>query len=227
MSNVLWMREQGQETHHGRLTSDHTISQARPTTAPRPDLGSVKHGWPLLQTLSVTVSPATPAVLPPRPVHQPARLHIRTRSSMPRRPHFNIFLRSLLLGSVIASSGLAPQCIILGSLTGFFPITIADRFTLRNGYCTVEAWYHLTVYDCSDHSEVQAYSSVPASHCSTQATPVRKDRPTLFQLLQKEKKRYLTAYVYFLSRTDIRYYSECMDTLSWTPCTGPSRFHSG
>ena len=52
---------------------------------------------------------------------------------------------------------------------------------------------------------MQAYSSIPASHCSTCATPVRKDRPTRFQLLQKEKKWYITAYVCFLSRTDIRY----------------------
>ena len=81
-------------------------------------------------------------------------------------------LRLLLMGFVVASSSLTPQCIIIGSLTGFFPVTTADRFTLRNGYGTVEARYHLTAYDCSDPSEVQAYSSVPASHCSTRATPV-------------------------------------------------------
>ena len=106
---------------------------------------------------------------------------------------------------MIALSNLAPQCIILGSITGFLPVATANRFALRNGYGTVEARYHLMAYDCSDPSEVQAYSSVPASHCSTQDTPVRKDQPTRFQLLQKEKKRYITAYVCFLSRTDIRY----------------------
>ena len=203
MSSAMWMNER--ETHHGRSTSDHTTCQARPTAAPRPDLGSAKHGWPLLQNLSMTVAPKTPAVLPPSPAHRSARLHRQTRSSTPRRRHLSIFLRSLLLGSVIASSGLAPQCLILGSLAGFLPATMADRFALRNGYGTVEARYHLTAYDCSDPLQVQAYSSVPASHCSTRDTPVRKDRRTRFQHLQKEKKRYIPAYVCFLSRTDIRY----------------------
>ena len=82
---------------------------------------------------------------------------------------------------------------------------MANRFALRNGYGTVEARYHLTAYDCSDPTEVQAYSSIPASHCSVRATPVQKDQPTRFQLLQKEKKRYITAYSCFLFRTDIRY----------------------
>ena len=88
---------------------------------------------------------------------------------------------------------------------GLLSVVSADRFTLPNGYGTVEARYHLTAYDCSDPSEVQAYSSIPASHCSTRATPVRKDRPTRFQLLQKERKRYINAYVCSLFRTDIRY----------------------
>ena len=115
-------------------------------------------------------------------------------------------LCALLLGLVITSStGCLPRDATLGSLVGLLTVVSADRFTLRNGYGTVEARYHLTAYDCSDPSEVQAYSSIPASHCSTRATPVRKDRPTRFQLLQKERKRYINAYVCSLFRTDIRY----------------------
>ena len=60
-------------------------------------------------------------------------------------------------------------------------------------------------YDCSDPTEVQAYSSIPARQYSTRATPVQRERPTRFQLLQKENKRYITAYSCFLSRTDIQY----------------------
>ena len=119
---------------------------------------------------------------------------------------FRASLCTLLLGFAITSSaGLTHRSTTLGSLAGLLTAASADRFTLRNGYGTVEARYHLTAYDCSDPSEVQAYSSIPASHCSTRATPVRKDRPTRFQLLQKEKKRYINAYVCSLFRTDIRY----------------------
>ena len=115
-------------------------------------------------------------------------------------------LCALLLGLVITSStGRIHRSATLGSLVGLLTAVSADRFTLRNGYGTVETRYHLTAYDCSDPSEVQAYSSIPASHCSTRATPVRKDRPTRFQLLQKERKRYINAYVCSLFRTDIRY----------------------
>ena len=133
------------------------------------------------------------------------QFHTRTSASMPRELRLNTLLCSLLLGLMIASSGAAPPYIILGSLAGLSPVATANHFALKNGYGTVEARYHLTAYDCSDPSEVQAYSSVPASHCSTRATPVQKDRPMRFHLLQKEKKRYLTAHVCFLSRRDIRY----------------------
>ena len=126
---------------------------------------------------------------------------------MPGRRPLHTLLRSLLLGLVVASSSTTPQCIVLGSLAGLLPVATANRFALMNGYGMVEARYHLTAYDCSDPSEVQAYSSVPASHCSVRATPVQKDRSKRFQLLQKEKKRYLTAYACFLFRTNIRYIS--------------------
>ena len=92
---------------------------------------------------------------------------------------FHACLCALLLGFAVASpAGLIHQGVILGSIAGLIPIATADRFTLRNGYGTVEARYHLTAYDCSDPSEVQAYSSIPANHCNTRATPVRMDRPT-------------------------------------------------
>ena len=113
---------------------------------------------------------------------------------------------TLLMGLAITTSAHhVHRGAALGSLMGLISAVSTDRFTLQNGYGTVEARYHLTAYDCSDPSEVQAYSSIPASHCSTRATPVKTDRPTRFQLLQKEKKRYINAYVCSLFRTDIRY----------------------
>ena len=202
-SDSTWQVEQVPEVHCG---TNHTNRQVLPTTAPLPGPKETKHGWPLLPTPSaLTVVPTAPPVLSLGTNHQPVRIRSQTSPPLPGRVHLITFLRSLLLGLAIASSGLAPWCIIIGSLAGFLSIATANRFALKNGYGTVEARYHLTKYDCSDPSEVQAYSSVPASHCSTRATPVQKDRPTRFQLLQKEKKRYLTAYVCFLSRTDIRY----------------------
>ena len=102
----------------------------------------------------------------------------------------------VLMGLAITSSAhRVHRSATLGSLMGFLSTIAADRSALQNGYGTVEARYHLTAYDCSDPSEVQAYSSIPASHCSTRSTPVKRDRPTRFQLLQKERKRYINAYV--------------------------------
>ena len=41
------------------------------------------------------------------------------------------------------------------------PSTVADRFALHNKYGIVDNRYQLMAYDCSDPSEVQAYSSIP------------------------------------------------------------------
>ena len=95
------------------------------------------------------------------------------------------------------------QYIILGSLhVDSFPPPWPTASPSGMGTAQLKPGTTSRPYDCSDPSEVQAYSSVPASHCSTWATP-RSERTSLrsFQLLQKEKKRYLTAYVCFLSRT--------------------------
>ena len=136
--------------------------------------------------------------------------------------HLNTLLRSLLLGLVIASSGTTPQYIILGLLAGLLPVATANRFALKSGYGMVEARYHFPAYDCSDPSEVQAYSSVPASHCSIRATHIQKDRPPRFQLLQKEKKcispHTLVSFLGGISATTAEY----TDTWSWIPCTGLS-----
>ena len=71
--------------------------------------------------------------------------------------HFHAGLCALFLGVATASSaGLVHQIVALGSLTGSLSVAATDHFTLRNGYGTVEARYHLTAYDCSDPSEVQA-----------------------------------------------------------------------
>ena len=97
----------------------------------------------------------------------------------------------------------------------------ADRTLSRNSYGLVEERYHLTAYDCSDPSEVQAYSSIPARQCSVRTTPVHQMKPTRFQLLQKERKRYVTGYSCSLTRTDIRYncgvygHSE-LDPMHWS-----------
>ena len=184
----------------------------------------------VLGLASILPRPTTTALtLPPSPCSAPqprssiAEFRLLSLESM----HLHACICALLLGSAITSSAdLIHRSTTLGFLSGLLSVTAADRFTLRNGYGTVEAQYHLMAYDSSDPSEVQAYSSIPASHCIPLATPVRKDRPTRFQLLQKEKKRYITAYVCFLSRTDITIV-ECTDTRNWTPCTGLFRSHSG
>ena len=101
------------------------------------------------------------------------------------------------------------------------PSAAADRMMSRNSYGLVEERYHLTAYDCSDPSGVQAYSSIPARPCSVRTTPVHQARPSRFQLLQREKKRYVVGYVCSLTRTDIRYncgvygHSE-LDPMHWS-----------
>ena len=74
------------------------------------------------------------------------------------------------------------------SLLSTCPSATADRFALRNSYSTVENRYHLMAYDCSDPTEVQAYSSIPARPCSIRTTRVQQERQTRFQLLQKKQK---------------------------------------
>ena len=73
-----------------------------------------------------------------------------------------------LLGSIavcpLAATSRLTLCPLLGLLHPGLAVT-ANHFTLRNGYGTVEARYHLTAYNCSDPTEVQAYSSIPASPC--------------------------------------------------------------
>ena len=226
-SNLTRQLEQVQEVHRGRPTPSHTNLQVLSTTTPLPGPKDTKHGWLLLPTPSaLTVVPMAPPVLSLGPDHQPVRIRSWASSPLPGGIHLNTLLRSLLLGLAITSSGLAPQCIIVGSLAGFLPVATANRFALKNGYGTVEARYHLTAYDCSDPSDVQAYSSIPASHCSTRATPVQKHRPTRFQLLQKEKKRSSPhTFVSFLGCTSVTT-AKCTDTLSWTPCTGPFQSHN-
>ena len=181
--------EQVRNLSHKKTTPSRTNSRVMPTAATLLGVEGAKQGMPPLQTLSALTAAS------------PVQINTRTSSSMSGGLHLNTLLRSLLLGLVVASSGTTPPYIVLGSLARLLPVAMANRFALKNGYGTVEALYHLKANDCSDPSEVQAYSSVPASHCSIRATPVQ----TQFQLLQKEKKRYLTAYACFLFRTDIRY----------------------
>ena len=101
------------------------------------------------------------------------------------------------------------------------PPALAERGMLRNSHGLVEERYHLTAYDCSDPSDVQAYSSIPARPCSVRTTPVHRSKPSKFQLLQREKKRYVNGYFCSLVRTDIRYncgvygHSE-LDPLHWS-----------
>ena len=95
--------------------------------------------------------------------------------------------------------------ITLVCVLSYRPSTTADRFALHNKYGVVGNRYHLTAYDCSDPTEVQAYSSIPAMRCSVRATLIQRKKPTRFQLLKREKKRYITTYSCSLSRTDLRY----------------------
>ena len=149
---------------------------------------------------------------PPRALRHSSPITTLTRlaadsSTPPRpsRPSHESSLGSNVTNSALTSWEKMRLPVALCLLLLEFAIVTADRLLLRNGYGTVEARYRLTAYDCSDPAEVQAYSSIPASHCSTRATPVQKDQPTRFQLLQKERKRYINAYVCSLFRTDIRY----------------------
>ena len=113
-------------------------------------------------------------------------------------------LRGRLLS--ILRSGYALSILTMIALVCILPLcppTGTDR--LRNDYGIIEDRYRLTAYDCSNPTEVKDYSSVLARQCSVRATPVQRKTPTKFQLLQKEKKRYITAYSCSLFRTDISY----------------------
>ena len=123
------------------------------------------------------------------------------RHRYPKRQLQNCLLAIMGRGSILSVLTL----LTFISLMSTCPSATADRFALRNSYGTVENCYHLTAYDCSDPTQVQAYSSIPARPCSVRTTPVQRERPTRLQLLQKEQKRYITAYSCFLCRTDIRY----------------------
>ena len=119
----------------------------------------------------------------------------------PKRQLWNRLLAILGWGSILSVLTMVAYISLLSTC----PSATADRFALRNSYGTVENRYHLTAYDCSDPTEVQAYSSVPAKPCNIRTTPVQQERPTRFQLLQKEQRRYITAHSCFLFRTDLRY----------------------
>ena len=162
---------------------------------------------PTLST-SLAIRPSGHSSPSPRPIIQDGSV-------------LSTFLRLIFLGLIVACSSAAADRLTLSSLVGFLhacPAVMANHFALRNRYGTVEARYHLTAYDCSDPTEIQAYSSLPASQCSVRATPVQRDRPTRFQVLQKERKGYITAYSCFLSRTDIRgaYRHPELDLIHWS-----------
>ena len=232
---TLWMAmttkfQQNSENPVGGMACHHlaTALQAPKERLPalrRPIMMTTPHRPQQLSQSPMTREPTCcPRLAPAPPVCSSGRSPGLAATSLARRPsrhpspsHHQVgpkgrllttLLRHLLLGLLVAPSVAATNCLTLGSLIGIlqtYPVVMANRFALRNGYGTVEARYHLTAYDCSDPTEVQAYSSIPSSHCSVRATPVQKDQPTGFQLLQKEKKRYITAYSCFLFRTDIRY----------------------
>ena len=139
--NTLWLKETIRPFH-------------RPSSLCRkedPTRGAQQIPGLLLIPSILTAAPTTLLTPPLGPWPPPVLNHPRSRplplASMHPRSHFH----ALLLGLAITSSfGLTPQCLILGSLTGLLSVAAADRFTLRNGYGTVEARYHLTAYDCSD-----------------------------------------------------------------------------
>ena len=145
--------EEKERTLRTPQVADHAAVSPRPTAA--------------ASTLPLFLS-SYPA---PRPGPDPTAVAPLFRADMCLRAS----LCALLLGLVITSStGRIHRSATLGSLVGLLTAVSAGLFTLRNGYGTVEARYHLTAYDCSEPSEVQAYSSIPASHCSTRATPCQK-----------------------------------------------------
>ncbi len=117
--------------------------------------------WAIVTVTILPESPFPSTPLLPAPDSTTTTLIPSYRADMGLRANLCV----LLLGLVITSStSRIHRSTTLGSLIGLLSVLSADRFTLRNGYGTVEARYHLTAYDCSDPSEVQAYSSIPASH---------------------------------------------------------------
>ena len=171
VTNLLWWKE---ATLFCRLTSSWE-TQEQVLRNPRGSDPTPVSRWAIVTATILPEFPFPSTALQPAPDPTATTFAPSPRDDMGLRTRLCV----LLLGLVFTSStSRIHRSATLGSLMGLLSVVSADRFTLRNGYGTVEARYHLTAYDCSDPSEVQAYSSIPASHCSTRATPVRNDRPT-------------------------------------------------
>ena len=143
--------------------------------------------------------------------------------------YFFAILYTLLLGfTTTSSTNLIHRSTTIGSLVGLLSVAATDRFTLRNGYGTVEARYHLTAYDCSDPSEVQACTAVsrPATAVPEPPLSERIDLPGSNSCRKRRKGTSLHTVASFLGRTSFTTV-ECTDTRSWTPCTGLFWSHSG
>ena len=132
--------------------------------------------------------------LPPRPQQRPSsdtdysrehRADPANRHRYPKRQLRNRLLAILGKGPILS---LFEMVTLLGFLSSC-PMTHTDCFALHNDYGIVENRYHLTAYDCSDPTEVQAYGSIPARQCSVQATPVQREAEAIFSSEVGEKIR--------------------------------------
>ena len=105
--------------------------------------------------------------------------------------------------------------------TGLFSLATAmtPEHLLRNSHGKVEIRHTLIAYDCADPIEVRAYSSVPDEPCETRRTTVTTGNPTRFQLLQKERRRYMEGHSCTLSRTSIEYNCGTYDHPELDPTT--------
>ena len=82
---------------------------------------------------------------------------------------------------------------------------------LHNARGRVEPRHTLTAYDCADPAEVLAFSSHPEQPCEARQTPVHPWKEAQYQLLQREKRRYITGFSCTLERTIISYNCGSLD----------------
>ena len=95
-----------------------------------------------------------------------------------------------------------------------------DPGLLTTQYGLVDVCHTLTANDCSDPGSVRDFSSFPKEKCETRTTPLEQPIFAEYQLLQVEKKRYISGFACSLRRTEIRY--NCgsydhpeLDVLNW------------
>ena len=181
---------------------------------------------PLLDTAetrpSKTLLPAPKGSVdvPPAPFQQ-VRNCPKASSPLLGRVYLRTFLRSLLMGIVVASSGLTPQCILLGSSQSPQPtVLLSGMDTARLKPDTISR--RMTAPIPQKYRPTAAFR--PATAAPRPPPPERTDLRGFNYYKRRRKGTSPHTFVSFLGRTSVTTV-ECTDTRSWTPCTGPSQFH--